>query len=172
MALCFHSCCRLILFALAALCLPILYITIFLYLPYYELAPFEGRVVDADTKEPIEGAAVLAVYYDDSTSIAGSNTYPIDAHETQTDIRGDFRIPEVKKWFGGRPGTVVEARLIIFKPGYGLFPSYMAHGFQKVKSVQSSGESSAVYELPRLTTLEKRWTNLPSRWNFPEGKST
>ena len=32
-------------------------------MPYRSLCPFSGKVVDADTKEPIEGAAVLGVYY-------------------------------------------------------------------------------------------------------------
>jgi hypothetical protein len=161
---------KVVLLVLTILSLPVMYVVIFETIPYYELTGFEGRVIDADTKEPIEGASVLAVYYDQWTSIAGTNTYPIDAQETLTDAKGDFKIPELKKWFGGRPGTVSESKLMIFKPGYGLFPAYMSRGAKESRSIESQGKLT-VYELPTLTSVEERWGNLPSKWDFPQGKS-
>ena len=54
---------------------------VFFPLPYRSLAPFEGRVVDTETKEPIEGAVVLAVYYFTFAGIAGSDSYVGDGQE-------------------------------------------------------------------------------------------
>ena len=54
-------------------------------LPYRSLAPFEGKVIDADTKEPIKGAVVLAVYSYEIYGIAGANTIIKDGQETLTD---------------------------------------------------------------------------------------
>jgi len=153
---------RFVFLPIAILSLPVLYIVIFSAIPYYELMPFEGRVIDADTKEPIEGAVVLAVYFDEAITIAGTNTYPIDAQETLTDRKGEFKISEVREWFGPRPGTVVKAEVIIFKPGYGVYPNHRrAKAVGGNKAWPHPGEY-IVYELPRLKTREERDNNLPS----------
>jgi energy-coupling factor transporter transmembrane protein EcfT len=144
----------------AIILFPILFLVIWSNVPYYYLSPFEGRVIDADTKEPIEGAAVLAVYYDQATSIAGTNTFPIDAQEALTDSRGEFKIPELKRWLGDRPGTVVDARLTIFKPGYGAFPSYKGSKAVKGNKSKLSQENYILYELPKLKTTEERKENV------------
>ncbi len=95
---------KFILIIVALIFMPIVYIVLIYNFPYYYLAPFEGKVVDTDTKSSIEGAAVLAIYYKEVPSIAGSNSYAIDAQETLTDKNGEFRIPEYKKWFGDKKG--------------------------------------------------------------------
>jgi hypothetical protein len=151
---------KLILLGLTLVSLPVLYIIIYSYLPYYELNPFTGKVIDVDTKEPIEGAAVLAVYYDQTITIAGTNTYPIDAQETLTDAKGEFEIPEVKRWFGGRPGTVVKATVKLFKPGYGVFPNHPRSEAAKQEKDRSSVDQYVVYELPKLRTSEERAKNV------------
>ena len=66
---------------------------IFFPSPYRSLAPFEGKVIDADTKQPIEGAVVLGVYYFTAYTIAGSNSYVEDGQETLTDVNGEFKLP-------------------------------------------------------------------------------
>lgn len=125
------------------------------------LSPFEGKVIDADTKTPIEEAAVLAVYHGSTISVAGSNTYPVDAQETLTDANGEFKISAKTIWFG-KVGGWPEGNIIIFKPGYGIFPSH-----KKSKAV---GENKScpppkryiVYELPKLKTREERKKNVIS----------
>jgi hypothetical protein len=161
---------KLILLGLTLVSLPLLYIIIYSYLPYYELNPFTGKVIDVDTKEPIDGAAVLAVYYDQTITIAGTNTYPIDAQETLTDAKGEFKIPEVKRWFGGRPGTVVEASITIFKPGYGVFPRHPHSKDVKEDKGGASVEKDFIYELPKLRTRQDRIANLPLRPEVPHTK--
>ena len=148
---------RAILIILAVISMPIAYGISTAIVPYYYLAPFEGKVIDADTKSPVEGAAVLAVYYKEVPSIAGSNSYAIDAQETLTDKNGEFKIPEYKKWFGSNNGEP-EGDLLIFKPGYGKFPG--SEGVNIVGAVRATPEKYIVYELPKLKTKEERKNNL------------
>jgi hypothetical protein len=159
-----------VVFPLAIIFLPILFLVVWFNVPYYYLPPFEGKVVDAETKEPISGAAVLAVYYGEYPTIAGANTYAIDAKETLTDEEGEFNIAELKEWFGDHPGTPVEANLIIFKPGYGVFPRHRgSKAIGENKSWPPPGKY-VVYELPKLKTREERRSNLPMRPEIPSEK--
>ena len=159
-----------VVFPLALILLPILFLVVWFNVPYYYLPPFEGKVIDAETKEPISGAAVLAVYYGEYPTIAGANTYAIDAQETLTDEKGEFNIAELKEWFGDHPGTPVEANLIIFKPGYGAFPHHRkSKAIGENKSWPTPGKY-VVYELPRLKTREERRSNLPIRPEIPTEK--
>jgi flagellar basal body-associated protein FliL len=58
--------------------------------PLAFLSPYKGKVIDTETKEPIEGAVVLVVYYSESPTIAGSSVQPADAQEAVTDSNGEF----------------------------------------------------------------------------------
>lgn len=128
-------------------------------LPYCHLDPFFGKVIDADTKEPIEGAVVLAAYYKTAYTVAGSNSYVIDGQETLTDEQGEFKIPWKIRWFAPQRGYT-EGNLTIFMPGYGVFPRH--------KRSQAVGENKSwpppdkyiVYELPKLKTLKERKNNM------------
>jgi hypothetical protein len=131
------------------------------------LRSFEGKVVDAETKEPIEGAAVLAVYYQEVPSIvAGSNHYAVDAQETLTDINGEFKIPaktvklEDVSW---KP----ECNLTIFKPGYGVFPGHKLSNAVGENKSWPPPEKYIVYEIPKLKTREERRSNIPTRPDIP-----
>lgn len=149
-------------FPFAIILLPILFLVVWFNVPYYYLPPFEGKVIDAETKQPISGAAVLALYYGEYPSIAGASTYEIDAQETLTNEKGEFKIAEVKDWFGEHPGTPVEANLIIFKPGYGVFPRHSgSKAVGENKSWPPPGKN-VVYELSNLRTREERAKNVLS----------
>ena len=63
-----------------------------IFCPFAYLSPFKGKVIDAETKKPIEGAAVLVVYYNNFPTIAGSSISPADAQEAVTDSHGEFKI--------------------------------------------------------------------------------
>ncbi len=125
----------------------------------YYLASFEGKVIDGKTKQPIEGAVVLAVYYRSTTTIAGSNRYPFDAQETLTDKNGEFKIPSKtvqSEEVSGKP----RAKITIFKPGYGAFPE---HRLTKAVGENKSWpppEKHVVYELPELKTMKERKNNV------------
>jgi hypothetical protein len=85
----------------------------------HEFGPFMGKVVDAETGEPIEGAVVLIVFSIESSSLGGSVNSFADAIETLTDAQGEFKFtPKRDQFFqnecelGRRlPGVDIQARL-------------------------------------------------------------
>ena len=137
------------------------------------LMSFEGKVVEAETKEPIKGAAVLAVYYQETISPAGSNYYAVDAQETLTNANGEFKIyaKTVKlKDVSWKPSC----NLKIFKPEYGVFPE---HKLSKAIGEEFKGwptpQKYIVYELPKLKTIKERKENMFFEYynSFPYEKS-
>ena len=54
--------------------------------------PYEGKIVDVNTREPIKGVVVLAVWNKSLVTAAGSTHTYHDAEETITDEKGEFRI--------------------------------------------------------------------------------
>jgi hypothetical protein len=83
----------------------------------YHKPAFEGQILDTETKDGIEGAAVVALYYRAYPGIGGGNRSAIHIRETVTDKEGKFHIPSYT--------TIIspfswadEVRFIIWKPGY------------------------------------------------------
>ncbi len=86
--------------------------------PIYSKPEFRGRVIDAETKQPIEGAVVVVVYKKwGFGGPGGGNTLPIDAKETLTDKNGEFYFPSYTTIIGPLSRTS-RADFIIFRPGY------------------------------------------------------
>jgi len=77
--------------------------------------PYEGRVIDAETKQPVEGVVVLGVWYSAQFSPAGATHTYYDARETVTDRSGNFVIP-------GKGLRILSnldpINILIFKVGY------------------------------------------------------
>lgn len=87
------------------------------WLIYHEHA-FEGKVVDAETKKPIEGAVVVAMYKIREYSFVQSDAVVADVKEALTDTHGEFRIPQ-HTFFSIYPVARGETTtFLIFKPGY------------------------------------------------------
>lgn len=92
--------------------------------PYYKSA-FRGKVTDAETGEPVEGAAVVAAYSATRytfccilPTLAGTITDHVGAQETLTDGDGMFCIPPyftVTLPVSSEDST----EFAVFKPGYG-----------------------------------------------------
>ena len=131
---------------------------------YCTLSSFEGKVIDAETKQPIQGVVILAVYYGSVSSVAGSMSYEVDAQETLTAPNGDFKLPEVKYWSKENPGKP-RGRLIIFKPGYGTLSHKKSRAVGENKSWPPPGKY-IVYEIPKLNTRKERVSNI--RFSRPE----
>lgn len=127
--------------------------------PCLYLSSFKGKVIDADTKETVSGAAVLAVYYKEWTSVAGSNSFEVDAQETLTDEKGEFKIPWAMRWFPLYRGYS-EGQIIIFKPSYGVFPDYERAIAVGVSDTWPPPGKYIVYELPKLKTIKERKRNV------------
>ncbi len=146
----------------------------------YHKPEFKGRVLDAETKEPIEGAVVVVVYYKYVPGIgAGGATLPMKVKETLTDKNGDFHFPSYTTLI--QPlSTEDRADFIIFKAGYGR-PKYTPYGItpdNKEKffsnGIGSTGEldlgsnfkmvkvTFGIVELSKLKTREERRMAMPS----------
>ncbi len=143
----------------------------------YHKPEFRGRVIDAETKEPIEGAVVVVVYYKWRIigHLGGGNVKPLDARETLTDSRGEFYFPTYTAFTPGSREDVVE--FIIFKPGYikSLGPSLAGHPMRekffssdvigKVGEIRDGLNSwkgiLGVVDLKRAKTREERLRGKP-----------
>ncbi len=83
---------------------------------------FRGKVIDAETKEPIEGTVVVAVYEKHVYGLGtGGYQRVVKVKETLTDKNGKFFFPAFS--------TIINpfsreyyVEFIIYKPGYGDFP--------------------------------------------------
>jgi hypothetical protein len=87
---------------------------------YHHYGPYYGKVVDADTQKPLEGAVVLAKYITWLWAGPGGEvSYFLDTQEVVTDNKGEFRIPSLDA-FAFRPLSTFEpqAQITIFKPRY------------------------------------------------------
>jgi hypothetical protein len=146
----------------------------------YHKPEFIGKVVDAETKEPIAGAVVVVIYHKTTLGLgAGTISSIINVRETLTDKDGVFHVPSYT--------TIIQpfswessASFIIFKPGYGNFPAQRIYppglGLSEQEIFFSAGIGAERYleaqvglelkyatlktgivELPKLKTREERW---------------
>ena len=127
---------------------------------------FRGRVIDSETKEPIEGVVVVASWLEARPTISGESTRLKDVKETLTDKNGEWSIsgeegqPHTEHpyydFFTGTYHTRPPS-FIIFKPGYCSWPQgfYIEACQGKIKS---NGEFTVLktFELPKLTNREDR----------------
>ena len=127
--------------------------------PCLYLSSFNGKVIDADTKEPIAKAAVLAVYYKSVATVAGSNSFVVDAQETLTDDKGEFNISGKMRWLVLCRGYS-RGKIIIFKPSYGVFPRHSRSKAVGENKSWPPPNKYIVYELPKLKTKEERAKNI------------
>jgi hypothetical protein len=131
---------------------------------YYSDGPWSGRIIDADTKVPIEGAVVVAVWYKVYSTPTGDSSYFFDAVEALTDKDGKFFLPKFKA-LNLLPiiRRIEGPNFIVYKPEYAVFPGFGAQHFDKYfpTSPLRVGNSrraelfkkGVVIELPKV----KRW---------------
>jgi hypothetical protein len=150
------------------------YIVLVLMSTYSFSYSFKGRVVDAGTKEPIEGAAVVAYWYKEEAFIIESSFLLKDVKEALTDKNGAWTIEGPK----GRGHSLFllllshlpfvhvtrEPEFIIFKPGYCSWPN--GFGIGACKGELKPGGNNKIregetVELPRLTERGDRKMVLP-----------
>lgn len=87
--------------------------------PALAAGPWKGTIIDIETKEPICGAVVLAIWQRAYRTPAGDNTYFYEAKEVLTDKEGRFEIPSYSP-INLLPliSYIREPEFTIFKPGY------------------------------------------------------
>ena len=121
---------------------------------------FYGKVVDMETNEPLEGAAVLAVYYTESYGPAGAHTHYLDAQETVTDKNGEFKImPLTVKTFRVLHSFNPNVYFTIFKPGYGCYPWHKNVKPIFVPNGTLPVNQYVIIELPKLKTVSEKLAN-------------
>jgi hypothetical protein len=121
--------------------------------------PYRGQVLDADTKAPLVGAVVVALWRRDRAYPFHITTEHYAVRETVTDSEGRF-LMEVKDVEEGAPRRTRRPEFLIFLPGYGVFPrrhtsptGFLGEVFEGI---------GTIVELPRIAGKEERLTNLSS----------
>lgn len=148
---------------------------------------YAGRIIDMETKEPLEGVVVVAVYQIETIigGPAGGWDKDIHAKEVLTDKNGNFQIPSYTALIGLN-WKASWTKFIIFKPGYASYPwqqmaitplqhcgpEWLFGGkpgtmteINKKSYVDGVGRelpekitvTFGLVELPKLNTWEERW---------------
>ncbi|MHB8809855.1 MAG: peptidase associated/transthyretin-like domain-containing protein [Desulfobulbaceae bacterium] len=133
-----------------------LYFSISLFLmggcaPAMHDASFKGKVIDEDTKKPIEGAVALAIWTTWMMTPAGEVDDYYDAYETVTDKDGNFSIPGK----GPRVATNLNPMQVnVLKAGYsgssGTIESYSRYSWNK-----NPQDGRLIIVLKKLTPKQK-----------------
>lgn len=104
----------------------------------YPSDTYRGKVIDAETKEPLVGAVVLAIWYREAPGLGGHGP-AVDYHdalEALTDAQGEFTVPA--KTHLTTIGKIREPEFVIYYPGYGYYSGFQVHPIGK--------EITAAYE--------------------------
>ena len=98
--------------------------------PDFELT---GQVLDFDTKQPIEGAYVLAVYEKVDLGLAGASRYCVKTKGMVSEKEGRFHFP-VEQLDGGSPSTA-----------HAIKPDYFSKTFAEVSDADFKAQNKAAY---------------------------
>jgi hypothetical protein len=124
--------------------------------PVYAGGPYRGRVIDAETKQPLEGAVVLAVWENKAPGISGTSYSYLDSEEVLTDENGRFVVGKNPPVSSSMP-WVAGPRITIFYPGYGFYPRYQVSpkGSTRIH-LETMEKQELTFELKRLKTRDER----------------
>jgi len=152
--------------------LKITFFTLFLILffgcangPAAAVGGYQGRVVDAASGEPIEGAVVLGIWYQKAIDPGGTG-YPnyLHASETATGTNGLFSLPGHIK-----TAPLREFRILVFKAGYEALSTYGAVPWDELKE-GGILEKEIQWEGSRPTIFFRKLTDaeIQARWLPPK----
>lgn len=139
---------------------------------------YNGRVIDSETKKPIEGVIVVATWLKEliiSTEESIHSIYDVQETLTDRDGRWSLSIPEGKidnlfleliPLVGKSITEVVGPHFTVFKPGYCSWPEgFMVNVcIKNLKPAKDNGfiiSGEIIVELPKLTNKEDRRKSLP-----------
>ena len=121
--------------------------------------PYRGLILDSQTKAPLVGAVVVALWRRERVYPFQVNTERYAVRETLTDSEGRF-LMEVKDIEEGAPRRTRKPEFLVFLPGYGAFP----HRYTSPKGFMATlfeGTGTTI-EIPQLENREDRLSNLRS----------
>jgi hypothetical protein len=118
--------------------------------------PYYGKVIDAETGDPIAGVVVLAEWYRRPNIFGSMHSTFYDAREVVTDVNGDYVMPSM----GFRLLSTLELpRFLFFKAGYEYIGPYSWLSFTEGPILSSKikweGEK-AIIPLRKLTLEERK----------------
>jgi hypothetical protein len=119
--------------------------------------PYRGQVVDAETKAPLAGAVVVALWRRDRISPVHSVSEHYAVREVVTGADGRF-VLDARDVEEGAPRRTRRPAFLIFLPGYGKFP-----GSQVAPKGFTGGifeRAGTVVELPPFADLDQRRKHL------------
>lgn len=122
----------------------------------YSTGPYRGKVLDAETKAPLVGAVVLAIWYREAAVFGGhgpAEDYH-DALEVLTDAQGEFTVP-AKRHFT-LIGKILEPKFTVYYPGHAPWPSQHAEPHGK-EVIAARERRYFLFELPKLRTRDERF---------------
>lgn len=121
--------------------------------------PYHGKVIDKETKQPIEGAAVVAVWWKESRIIGYGHRESVhDLQETMTDKDGNFTIPGTSTF--SLLFRIDDPLVTIFKPGYQAYPGApFQPSTREVQTGLYEKDGRLVVEVKQLKTAEERLEN-------------
>lgn len=126
------------------------------YLGHYR-GSYRGQVVDAQTKAPLVGAVVVAMWTRDRIYPLHSINERYAVREVLTDSEGHF-VLDAKDVEENAPKRTHHPEFRIFLPGYGAFPRH-----QRAPRGFTGGifwGAGVTVELPRLESRQQRIENL------------
>ena len=122
----------------------------------YTSGPYRGTVVDTETKKPLAGAVVLAIWFRETIVLVAAHGPAVDYHdslEVLADSSGKFVVPE--KTHLTPFGKIREADFVVYYPGYAPYPSLKAQ--PQGEEVDAAYEQKVFrVELTKLKTQEER----------------
>lgn len=121
--------------------------------------PYRGLILDSDTKAPLAGAVVVALWRRERVYPFQVNTEPYAVRETVTDADGRF-VLEAKDIEERAPRRTRKPEFLVFLPGYGSFP----RGFTSPQGFLAElfeGPGTTI-ELPRMNGRRERLDVLSS----------
>src|SRR3989338_4377022 len=102
---------------------------------YYETS-FKGRVIDAETKKPLEGVMITANYRKQMMGIE-ANTHDVGSQSTVTDKNGEFYIPSyttfMAPWYLKEEFTEIEISKDRYQTDFFIIPVKNVNVVKSVK---------------------------------------
>jgi len=130
---------------------------------FYASGPYRGQVIDTETRQPLVGAVVLAIWYREvPVAPHGPAVDYHDSLEVLSDTKGEFTVPE--KTHFTLLGKIREPDFVVYYPGYTFYPSL---GALPQGAAVSTAYAQRVFEfeLSKLKTREERIkVGHPSVW--------
>jgi hypothetical protein len=129
----------------------------------YPSGPYRGRVIDADTGQPLAGAVVVARWFLEHPLAVHGTATAYDVDEVLTDDQGGFVIP--RRTHATLVGSIQEPRFTIYALGYGPYPGF--HRAPTGEAMETAFRDVTVVELVQGKTPKERSNYMG--WALPMG---